>query len=120
MVSPQTIEAPRTGDEALIAQFETIKGIVAGVRAARAQKNISPREVLALTVVGKNEVSAYDALVAKMASLSEIKVAEEVSGAGYSTSSSVPHNTALYLAMSWISRQRRKPRRPNSSTCASS
>ena len=63
MVSPQTIEAPRTGDEALIAQFETIKGIVAGVRAARAQKNISPREVLALTVVDKNEVSAYDALV---------------------------------------------------------
>jgi len=70
---------------------------VAGVRAARAQKNISPREVLALTVVGKNEVSAYDALVCKMASLSEIKVSEEVSGAGYSTFLVGTTQYALYL-----------------------
>lgn len=97
MVSPQTIEAPHSGDEALIAQFETVKGVVAGVRGARAQKNISPREVLSLTVVGKNEISAYDALVAKMASLSEIKVADEVSGAGYSTFLVGTTQYALYL-----------------------
>lgn len=97
MVSPQTIEAPHRGDDALIAQFETVKGVVAGVRGARAQKNISPREVLSLTVVGKNEISAYDALVAKMASLSEIKVAEEVSGAGYSTFLVGTTQYALYL-----------------------
>ena len=97
MVSPQTIEAPRSGDEALIAQFENVKGVVAGVRGARAQKNISPREVLSLTVVGKNEISAYDALVAKMASLSEIKVADEVSGAGYSTFLVGTTQYALYL-----------------------
>ena len=97
MVSPQTIEAPHSGDDALIAQFETVKGVVAGVRGARAQKNISPREVLSLTVVGKNEISAYDALVAKMASLSEIKVAEEVSGAGYSTFLVGTTQYALYL-----------------------
>ena len=97
MVSPQTIEAPHSGDEALIAQFETVKGVVAGVRGARAQKNISPREVLSLTVVGKNDISAYDALVAKMASLSEIKVADEVSGAGYSTFLVGTTQYALYL-----------------------
>lgn len=97
MVSPQTIEAPHCGDEALIAQFETVKGVVAGVRGARAQKNISPREVLSLTVVGKNEISAYDALVTKMASLSEIKVADEVSGAGYSTFLVGTTQYALYL-----------------------
>lgn len=97
MVSPQTIEAPYSGDEALIAQFETVKGVVAGVRGARAQKNISPREVLSLTVVGKNEISAYDALVTKMASLSEIKVADEVSGAGYSTFLVGTTQYALYL-----------------------
>lgn len=97
MVSPQTIEAPHSGDEALIAQFETVKGVVAGVRGARAQKNISPREVLSLTVVGKNEISAYDALVTKMASLSEIKVADEVSGAGYSTFLVGTTQYALYL-----------------------
>ena len=97
MVSPQTIEAPHSGDEALIAQFETVKGVVAGVRGARAQKNISPREVLSLTVVGKNEISAYDALVVKMASLSEIKVADEVSGAGYSTFLVGTTQYALYL-----------------------
>lgn len=97
MVSPQTIEAPHSGDEALIAQFETVKGVVAGVRGARAQKNISPREVLSLTVVGKNDISAYDALVTKMASLSEIKVADEVSGAGYSTFLVGTTQYALYL-----------------------
>ena len=48
MVSPQTIEAPHSGDEALIAQFETVKGVVAGVRGARAQKNIfAPRGTFA-------------------------------------------------------------------------
>lgn len=97
MVSPQTIEAPHSGDEALIAQFETVKGVVAGVRGARAQKNISPREVLSLTVVGKNDINAYDALVTKMASLSEIKVADEVSGAGYSTFLVGTTQYALYL-----------------------
>ena len=85
MVSPQDIAAPRSEDAVLIADIERVKGIVTGVRAARAQKNISPREALPLTIVGENELSAYDTLVKKMATISEIATATEANGAGYST-----------------------------------
>ena len=97
MVSPQDIAAPRSEDAALIADIERVKGIVTGVRAARAQKNISPREALPLTIVGENELSAYDTLVKKMATISEIATATETNGAGYSTFLVGTTQYALYL-----------------------
>ena len=97
MVSPQDIAAPRSEDAALIADIERVKGIVTGVRAARAQKNISPREALPLTIVGENELSAYDTLVKKMATISEIATATEANGAGYSTFLVGTTQYALYL-----------------------
>ena len=97
MVSPQDIAAPRSEDVALIADIERVKGIVTGVRAARAQKNISPREALPLTIVGENELSAYDTLVKKMATISEIATATEANGAGYSTFLVGTTQYALYL-----------------------
>ena len=97
MVSPQDIVAPRSEDAALIADIERVKGIVTGVRAARAQKNISPREALPLTIVGENELSAYDTLVKKMATISEIATATEANGAGYSTFLVGTTQYALYL-----------------------
>ena len=97
MVSPQYIAAPRSEDAALIADIERVKGIVTGVRAARAQKNISPREALPLTIVGENELSAYDTLVKKMATISEIATATEANGAGYSTFLVGTTQYALYL-----------------------
>ena len=97
MVSPQDIAAPRAEDAALIADIERVKAIVTGVRAARAQKNISPREALPLTIVGDNDLSAYDALVKKMADINEITTATEANGAGYSTFLVGTTQYALYL-----------------------
>lgn len=97
MVSPQDIAAPRSEDAALIADIERVKAIVTGVRAARAQKNISPREALPLTIVGDNDLSAYDALVKKMAAINEIATATEANGAGYSTFLVGTTQYALYL-----------------------
>ncbi len=97
MVSPQDIAAPRAEDATLIADIERVKAIVTGVRAARAQKNISPREALPLTIVGDNDLSAYDALVKKMATINEITTATEANGAGYSTFLVGTTQYALYL-----------------------
>ena len=46
-------------DRALLKDVETVKEIVAGVRAVRNQKNIAPKEKLALEVTGKNAVEGF-------------------------------------------------------------
>ena len=98
MVSPQSITAPKATDDRLIADVERVKGIIAGVRAARAQKNISPREQLSLTIVGaSNELSTYDGLIMKLAGLEKIETAEQVEGAGYSTFLVGTTEYALYM-----------------------
>ncbi|RRD80666.1 valine--tRNA ligase [Alloprevotella sp. OH1205_COT-284] len=97
MVSSQNISSPLPEDAALIADMERVKGVVTGVRAARAQKNISPREALPLTIVGTNEIAAYDSLVRKMGAVSEMLTAAEVGGAGYSTFLVGTQQYALYL-----------------------
>ena len=76
MVSPQSIAAPEAGDAALLAAIEAMKNVVTGVRSVRNAKNISPREVLDLQVVGANPIAAYDALVVKMAGVSGVTVVE--------------------------------------------
>jgi len=98
MVSPQSITAPKATDDRLIADVERVKGIIAGVRAARAQKNISPREQLSLTIVAAaNELSTYDGLIMKLAGLDKIETAEQVEGAGYSTFLVGTTEYALYM-----------------------
>ena len=74
MVSPQTIAAPAVGDAEILAQVEAMKNVVAGVRAIRNTKNISPREALDLQVIGANPIAAYDCLVVKMANVSGVEV----------------------------------------------
>ncbi len=76
MVSEQHIDAPHDTDKALLESYESVKSVVVGVRAVRNQKNISPREVLDLEVIGANPFSAYDSVVVKMAGVSEVKVVE--------------------------------------------
>ena len=72
MVSKQEIAAPAEGDDALLAEMEAVKAVVAGVRAVRNAKNLSPREVLDLHVVGANPLPLYDVLVVKMAGVSGV------------------------------------------------
>ena len=76
MVSPQTIAAPAEGDVAILAQVELMKNVVAGVRAIRNTKNISPREALDLQVIGADPIAAYDCLITKMANVNGVAVVE--------------------------------------------
>ena len=76
MVSPQTIAVPAEGDDAILAQIEIMKNVVAGVRAIRNTKNISPREVLDLQVIAANPIAALDSLVVKMANVNGVVVVE--------------------------------------------
>lgn len=76
MVSPQTIALPAEGDDAILAQIEMMKNVVAGVRAIRNTKNISPREVLDLQVIAVNPIAALDSLVVKMANVNGVVVVE--------------------------------------------
>lgn len=76
MVSPQTIAVPAEGDDAILAQIEMMKNVVAGVRAIRNTKNISPREVLDLQVIAANPIAALDSLVVRMANVNGVVVVE--------------------------------------------
>ena len=76
MVSPQTIALPAEGDDAILSQIEMMKNVVAGVRAIRNTKNISPREVLDLQVIAANPIAALDSLVVKMANVNGVVVVE--------------------------------------------
>ena len=84
MVSPQTIAAPAEGDDAILANVEIVKNVVAGVRAIRNTKNISPRETLDLQVIGTDPVPVYDCIIVKMANVSGV-TATENKGEGVSS-----------------------------------
>ncbi|MBQ0022344.1 MAG: valine--tRNA ligase [Prevotellaceae bacterium] len=74
MIDPLKVEAPTAEEAKLIADVESMKQIVAGVRTVRNQKNIAPKEPLTLQVVGENPAAALAELIAKMANLSSIDV----------------------------------------------
>ncbi len=76
MVSPQTIAAPIAADASILSNVEIVKSVVANIRAIRNTKNISPREVLDLQVIGSDPVAAYDCIITKMANVSSVKVVE--------------------------------------------
>lgn len=64
----------------VVAEFETVKKIVAGVRAVRNQKNIAPKEPLELVAIGKNNWKAYNPVLLKMSNLSGIRESDDSSG----------------------------------------
>ena len=71
------LPAPTEADNQLAAQIENVKQIVSGVRMVRASKNIAPKEQLDLQVVGQNAYEPFNAVIAKMANLSNISVVAE-------------------------------------------
>ena len=73
MVSAQSIAAPEEGDAKLLADFESAKSVISGVRAVRNSKNIAPRETLSLEVTGANPLPAYDSVVSKMAGVDGVR-----------------------------------------------
>ncbi len=72
MVSTLTMAQPDDADNKLIAEFEAVKKIVAGVRAVRNQKNIAQKEQLGLIAMGRNGHAAYNPVIIKMSNLSAI------------------------------------------------
>ena len=82
MVSVFKTAEPTKEDAELIAQVEEMKQIVSGVRAIRQSKNISPREPLALQVIGSakqgvTSIPALAAIIVKLAGLSGIEAVAE-------------------------------------------
>ena len=76
------LPAATDADRQLCADIETVKEIVTAVRAIRSQKNIAPREPLALEVLAQKEefsIFNYQSSIMKMANLSAINVVTEKS-----------------------------------------
>ena len=63
-------------DKSLIADFETLKEVVAGIRTIRKQKQIPNKEALELEIKGDHNAS-LDSVLKKIANISEIKQVEE-------------------------------------------
>ena len=63
-------------DEQLIAQMETVKAVVSGVRTIRSTKNIAPKEQLDLLSIGHDFVGDQTAIVEKMANLKSFEVTD--------------------------------------------
>lgn len=71
-VSPMT-----DADAKLLADIESVKLIVSGIRTVRNQKNIPTKDELNLQAVGSNKYSAYNCIIAKMANVGAIDVVNE-------------------------------------------
>ena len=75
----QKMEFAQTWNERIIADFETVKEIISGIRNIRTQKQIAQKEVLTLQVVGDNAVDLFNDIIAKLCNLSNILVVENKS-----------------------------------------
>lgn len=60
----------------LLNAFAQIKQVITNIRSARSAKNISPREVLDLEVVGEHKLEAYNCIINKLANTGNITVVE--------------------------------------------
>ena len=64
-------------DKKLVADIETVKQIVSGVRTVRNQKNIPNKEQMQLQAIGEDAFAAYSPIVVKMANLKSIETVAE-------------------------------------------
>ena len=71
-VSPMT-----EADAKLLADIESVKLIVSGIRTVRNQKNIPTKDELNLQAVGSNKYASYNCIIAKMANVGAIDVVNE-------------------------------------------
>lgn len=76
MTATLKLENVTDEEKHLLADTEIIKQIIAGVRAVRNSKNIPPKEALTLEILNATLQPSSEALVRKMANLSEIKKVE--------------------------------------------
>ena len=71
------IPAPTEADDKLVAQIESVKQIISGVRAIRNSKNIAQKDPLTLSMVSANHFETFNKVIMKMANLSAIEVVDE-------------------------------------------
>ncbi|HCC51451.1 MAG TPA: valine--tRNA ligase [Porphyromonadaceae bacterium] len=69
-------DAGNKNDE-LVADFETVKQIVAGVRSVRLERNVPNKEALVLHIVSGKHREAYNSVIMKMCNLERIEPAEK-------------------------------------------
>ena len=60
-------------DDAFLGKIATLKDVIGNIRAIRQQKNLSPREPLALQIVGESPVAGLESVLTKMANLTSIE-----------------------------------------------
>ena len=72
--------APSADAQKVVADFEAMKEVIAGIRTIRAQKQMSPKVAVELQCVGANPVEALNAVVTKLANTSSINIVKEKSG----------------------------------------
>ena len=60
-------------DETFLAKIAVSKEVIGNIRAIRQQKNLSPREPLALQIVGESPVAGLESVITKMANLTAIE-----------------------------------------------
>ena len=77
MVDRLIVAAPTAGDSGLVADIEQVKALVTGVRGIRAQKNISPKEVLSAQVAHEDPLAPYSAVITKMANIEPVAVVSQ-------------------------------------------
>ena len=73
------VAMPKAGEinSTLLADFEFVKEIIAGVRTVRLDKNIPNKEALTLVVTGEGHNDAYNSVIAKMCNLESIAHGEK-------------------------------------------
>ncbi len=71
------IASPSDADNKICVDIEFVKQVIGNVRTVRNQKNISPKDGLALVVMGSHNYADYDCVLTKMANLSSIEVSSE-------------------------------------------
>ena len=77
MLAQQSQEAPKAGDDELIANFETMKSVVSAIRMVRNQKNIPPKKELELMVVGADPIAPLQGLVKWLGFVSSVQTVSE-------------------------------------------
>ena len=79
MLDSLKISAASAADQQLVADMELVKQVVSGVRTVRNQRNIGPKEPLALEVMNTRKYEPYTEVIKKMAFLSGFEVVDEKS-----------------------------------------
>ena len=72
-----TVSPATETDAKLLADIESVKLVVGGIRTVRNQKNIPSKDALTLQAVGSNPYAAYNCIITKMANVSSINTVEE-------------------------------------------